>query len=93
MNVMHHDVVVFEVLGHHEVLAAAQSFAKDSGGSITLTLDPVAGVQGAHAVYTDVWVSMGDETSAQERRAALSAYRVDDALLDAAAYAKLAGDA
>jgi ornithine carbamoyltransferase len=36
-------------------------------------------------VYTDVWVSMGDETSAGERRAALDGYRVDDALLDAAA--------
>jgi ornithine carbamoyltransferase len=36
-------------------------------------------------VYTDVWVSMGDEGSAPERRAALAGYRVDDALLDAAA--------
>jgi ornithine carbamoyltransferase len=47
--------------------------------------DPRAAVAGAHAVYTDVWVSMGDEEQAQERRAALGAYRVDDALLDAAA--------
>ena len=37
------------------------------------------------AVYTDVWVSMGDEQTADERRAALAGYRVDDALLDAAA--------
>jgi ornithine carbamoyltransferase len=42
-------------------------------------------VQGARAVYTDVWVSMGDEATAAERRRALDAYRVDDALLDAAA--------
>jgi ornithine carbamoyltransferase len=40
---------------------------------------------GARAVYTDVWVSMGDEGMAAERRAALNGYRVDDALLDAAA--------
>ena len=39
----------------------------------------------ACAVYTDVWVSMGDETTAEARRAALAGYRVDDALLDAAA--------
>ena len=36
-------------------------------------------------MYTDVWVSMGDEARAEARRAALDGYRVDDALLDAAA--------
>ena len=39
---------------------------------------------GAHAVYTDVWVSMGDEATADERRAALAPYRLDGALLDRA---------
>jgi ornithine carbamoyltransferase len=47
--------------------------------------DPYATVAGAHAVYTDVWVSMGDEETADERRRALAPYRVDAALLDAAA--------
>ena len=41
-------------------------------------------VAGAHAVYADVWVSMGDEDTAAERRAALEPYRIDDALLDLA---------
>jgi len=50
-----------------------------------LTLDPVEAVAGAHAVYTDVWVSMGDEETADARRAALAPYRIDDALLDQAA--------
>jgi ornithine carbamoyltransferase len=50
-----------------------------------LTDDPFEAVDGAHAVYTDVWVSMGDEATADERRAALASYRVDDALLDRAA--------
>ena len=40
---------------------------------------------GANAVYADVWVSMGDEITADERRAALAPYRLDDALLDHAA--------
>jgi ornithine carbamoyltransferase len=43
-------------------------------------------VDGADAVYTDVWVSMSDDpASAQQRRDALSRYRIDDALLDLAA--------
>jgi ornithine carbamoyltransferase len=54
-------------------------------GRLTLHEDPREAVAGAAAVYTDVWVSMGDEDSAEQRRVALADYRVDDALLDAAA--------
>jgi ornithine carbamoyltransferase len=61
------------------------ALAPGASGSLTLHSDPLEAVAGASAVYTDVWVSMGDETSADERRSALAAYRVDDALLDAAA--------
>jgi|SRR5664280_448470 ornithine carbamoyltransferase len=57
----------------------------DARGSLTLYADPRQAVDGACAVYTDVWVSMGDEHTADARRAALADYRVDDALLDAAA--------
>jgi ornithine carbamoyltransferase len=46
-----------------------------------MVTDPKEAVAGAHAVYTDVWVSMGDEDSAAGRREALAGYRVDDALL------------
>jgi ornithine carbamoyltransferase len=54
-------------------------------GSLELHSDPLEAVTGAQALYTDVWVSMGDEGTANERRAALARYRIDDALLDAAA--------
>jgi ornithine carbamoyltransferase len=54
-------------------------------GSLELYADPLEAVVGAQAVYTDVWVSMGDETTADQRRAALERYRIDEALLDAAA--------
>ena len=56
-----------------------------ASGSLELYTDPREAVQGACAVYTDVWVSMGDESSADDRREALGAYTVDDALLDLAA--------
>jgi len=54
-------------------------------GSLTLHSDPLEAVAGAQAVYTDVWVSMGDEATADERRAVLGRYRIDEALLDHAA--------
>jgi ornithine carbamoyltransferase len=51
-----------------------------------LTEDPYEAARGADALYTDVWVSMSDDpSSAQERRERLAPYRLDDALLDAAA--------
>jgi ornithine carbamoyltransferase len=61
------------------------ALAPHAGGLVTFHEDPCEAVRDAAAVYTDVWVSMGDEGEAAERRAALSRYRVDDALLDAAA--------
>jgi ornithine carbamoyltransferase len=56
-----------------------------AAGTLTLHRDPREAADGAHALYTDVWVSMGDEGSAAERRTALGPYRIDDALLDAGA--------
>ena len=58
--------------------------ARSMGGQITLTGDPLAAVSGAHAVYTDVWASMGSEHEAAERAAAFEAYCVDDKLFGAA---------
>jgi ornithine carbamoyltransferase len=56
-----------------------------ASGSLSLHTDPRETVAGACAVYTDVWVSMGDEHAEEHRRRALADYRVDDALLDLAA--------
>jgi ornithine carbamoyltransferase len=43
--------------------------------------DPAEAVAGAQFVYTDVWVSMGQDGEAEARRAALAPYRVDEALM------------
>jgi ornithine carbamoyltransferase len=68
-------------LPNPEILGAAQSFARDSGGSITLTHDPAVGVQGANAVYTDVWVSMGWEAETSLRNTAFREFQVNSALM------------
>jgi ornithine carbamoyltransferase len=47
----------------------------------TRGIDPAKAVRDAHAIYTDVWVSMGDEQDAERRRSLLAPYRVDAALL------------
>ncbi|HEX7609547.1 MAG TPA: ornithine carbamoyltransferase, partial [Solirubrobacteraceae bacterium] len=79
--------------GMHVAVASPEGYSLENdlslpagaSGLVTLHEDAREAVRGACAVYTDVWVSMGDEDSADERRAALAASRVDDALLDAAA--------
>ncbi|MBZ2184384.1 MAG: ornithine carbamoyltransferase [Bryobacter sp.] len=59
-------------------------FARESGGSITVTQDPLAGVSGAHAVYTDVWTSMGQEAEASERMKIFAGFTVNSRLMSAA---------
>ncbi len=66
-------------------VAAPDGYQLEPTANALLTDDPHEAVDGAHAVYADVWVSMGDEETAAERRRALASYRVDDALLDRAA--------
>ena len=79
--------------GMHVALASPEGYALEDDlalpagatGTVSLHTDPREAVRDARAVYTDVWVSMGDEAAAAQRRSALADYRVDDALLDAAA--------
>jgi len=62
-----------------EIVAAARKL-----GRVTLTSDPREAVAGADVVYTDTWVSMGDEAQKQERLAAFAGFQVDEALMEAA---------
>jgi ornithine carbamoyltransferase len=65
-----------------EELRPDQELAASLNGKVSLTADPDEAAAGAHAIYTDVWVSMGDdESEAGRRRALLAPYRLDEALL------------
>ena len=67
-----------------EVIAQAQVIAVENGGSVTITNDPAEAARNAHAIYTDVWASMGAENEAAERRTAFADYQVDEALFEQA---------
>lgn len=67
------------------VVARASEIAAATGGSVSVTTDPRAAAGGADVVVTDTWVSMGDEDEAGAREGVFEPYRVDDALLAAAA--------
>ena len=64
-----------------EVVVAAPPELALNGSSLT---DPVEAATGAHALYTDVWVSMGDEDEAGRRRSLLEPYRLDERLMSVA---------
>jgi ornithine carbamoyltransferase len=82
------DVAIASPAGY--ALEENLSLPAGTEGSLSLYQDPYEAASGAHALYTDVWVSMGDEDTAEQRRAALAPYRIDDALLDAADPAAIA---
>ena len=83
-NVARSLAIVGAIAGVKVRIASPPGFALEPVAGAYLTSDPAEAVAGADAVYTDVWVSMGDGAS-DHRRAALAAYRIDDALLDRAA--------
>lgn len=62
-----------------------KELAAESGGSVTLTEDAAAAATGAHVLYTDIWVSMGEPDEVWASRIAeLEAYRVTQELMDKA---------
>ena len=54
--------------------------ARTQGSTLAFSHDPAA-VEGHHAVYTDVWVSMGQSDQANERRAVFAEYCIDASLM------------
>ena len=66
------------------IVKSANREASTAGVTIVLTQDPVAAVQGSDAVYTDTWVSMGQEAESGIRQQALAGYRVTNELMSKA---------
>ena len=68
-----------------ELIATCQQIAAQTGASLEFITDPKTAVAGAHVIYTDVWVSMGEPDSVwKERIEELSPYRVTQELMDTA---------
>ncbi|AUJ23541.1 ornithine carbamoyltransferase [Virgibacillus dokdonensis] len=65
-----------------DVVRYAEEVAKDSGANITITSDIDEAVSGAEVIYTDVWVSMGEEDKFKERIDLLYPYQVNKAMLE-----------
>ncbi|MGK2956506.1 MAG: ornithine carbamoyltransferase [Solirubrobacterales bacterium] len=83
-NVARSLAVAGNLVGVEVAVAAPEGYQLEDGGSAVLTDDPLEAVHGADAIYGDVWVSMGDEETADQRRADLGPYLIDSKLLDAA---------
>ena len=66
-----------------EMVSAIEGFAVD-GARLQQFEDPAAAATGVDALYSDVWVSMGQEAEADDRRRDLAAYTIDQSLLDLA---------
>jgi ornithine carbamoyltransferase len=67
-----------------EIVDEAKAIGRKTGAKINLFHDPVEAVAGAHAVYTDVWASMGQEYAAHLRAQVFAPYRVTEELMEAA---------
>jgi ornithine carbamoyltransferase len=83
-NVARSLAIVGALAGVEVRVGAPAGYQLEPVAGVRLFEDPAEAATGAHALYTDVWVSMGDEATADARRAALAPYRIDDALLDRA---------
>jgi ornithine carbamoyltransferase len=71
-----------ELFPNEEIVNTAKEIAKQSNGKIMITSDVDKAVSGADVIYTDVWVSMGEEEKFKERIDLLLPYQVNREMLD-----------
>lgn len=80
-NVARSLAVAGSLVGVEVAVASPDGYQLEPEVPALLTDDPFEAVRHADAIYGDVWVSMGDEAAAQQRRSDLEAYRIDSGLL------------
>jgi ornithine carbamoyltransferase len=83
-NVARSLAVLGGIAGVAVVVSSPADYELDDMHGAELVADPAEAVAGADAVYTDVWVSMGDEEDAEARREALAPYQLNAELLSRA---------
>ena len=66
-------------------IARAQEYAKTSGSKLTFSNDPLEVAKDSQVIYTDTWISMGQEAETAERVKVFQKYQVNQDLVDAAA--------
>ena len=64
-----------------EILRDIKLIAKESGSKITLSNNPFTAIKNAHAIYTDVWVSMGQEKQRDQRIRDFQPFQVNNAIV------------
>lgn len=83
-NVARSLAIAGEQVGVEVVVSSPEGYRLEGETPATLVDDPREAVEGADAVYGDVWVSMGDERTADARLSDFEPWRIDDALMQAA---------
>lgn len=63
------------------IVEEARELAQSTGAVVEIVNDPAEAVRSAHAVYTDVWASMGQESEAEERKRLFAPFQVNQALM------------
>ena len=67
-----------------QVLGKARQYAKESGGTVELIMNPARAAEAADVVYTDVWVSMGQEKGAKSKERTFRPYQINAKLVSKA---------
>ncbi len=91
-NVCHSLLLAGTMVGMEVRVGCPPGYQPDTGvvsrarewGKVSIHDQPASAVEGAHAVYTDVWTSMGQEEETTKRRSAFSGFTVDSALMERA---------
>jgi ornithine carbamoyltransferase len=66
------------------IMSKARQFAKESGGTVELVTNPTKAAEGADVLYTDVWVSMGQEKGAKRKEGVFKPYQINAKLVSRA---------